>query len=130
MTNRSNVRFVVVLALLTAAALAAPRWAAAGDDQGRYGDLIKSRGAGGVVQPILTAFGNQTANAEIKPPRCAGTKAPMKTVATFALRALTSYTSFSHIASLLTAMGKPSKMLRTCATRARRPRHQLLSCVR
>ena len=66
LTNRSNATLVVSWALLTAAALAAPGGAAAADQQGKYQDLLKSQGPGGVVQPILAAFGSQSAEAEIE----------------------------------------------------------------
>ena len=66
MTNRSNATLVATWALLATAALAASMEAAAADDRGKYQDLLQSQGAGGVVQPILAAFGRQTAEAEIE----------------------------------------------------------------
>jgi hypothetical protein len=54
MTNRSSVTYLVTVALLTAAALVASTGAAAAADyQGKYQDLLKSRGAGGAVQPLI-----------------------------------------------------------------------------
>jgi len=103
MTNRF--RFVVTLALLTAAALVAPRAAGAGGDQGRYGDLLKSRGAGGVVQPILAAFGGQTADVEIRHLSSALAASPENAVAVLdALAAEESVEASSVSAELLYAV--------------------------
>ena len=66
MTDRSHGVLVVTLALLTAAAMAMPPRAAAADHRAKYEDLLKNRGAGGVVQAILAAFGGPTAADEIE----------------------------------------------------------------
>ena len=66
MSNRRHVTIAVTVTLLTTAAMAAPRAAAAADDGGKYRDLLDRQGAGGVVQSILSAFGNETAAAEIE----------------------------------------------------------------
>ncbi|MGA2618669.1 MAG: hypothetical protein ABSF26_13730 [Thermoguttaceae bacterium] len=66
MTDRFYVALVMTLALLAAAATAAPPKAASADYRAMYQDLLKSRGAGGVVQPILAAFGGPAAADEIE----------------------------------------------------------------
>ena len=67
MIDRSHVSLVVTLVLLTAAAMMmAPPRASAVDYRAKYQDLLKSRGAGGVVQPMLAAFAGPTAASEIE----------------------------------------------------------------
>ena len=66
MTGLSRCGAVVTLALLTAAATAATPRAAAADYRAKYQDLLKSRGAVGVVLPILAAFGGPAAADEIE----------------------------------------------------------------
>jgi len=65
MTNPSRAALAVTLALLSGAAGVAPAAAAEAIHQAKYQDVLNRRGPGGVVQPILAAFGSPTAAAEI-----------------------------------------------------------------
>jgi hypothetical protein len=67
MSNRRHVTIAVTLTWLATAAMAAaaPRGAVAANSLGKYDDLLNRQGAGGVVQSILAAFGNESAAAEI-----------------------------------------------------------------
>ena len=65
MKNRFAI-LALTMALLTAAAMAAPRAAPAADYRGKYQNLLKSQGAGGVVRPLLAAFAGPTAAEEIE----------------------------------------------------------------
>lgn len=65
MTNRFGAGFVVTLALLAGVAMAAPTRAIAAD-QGKYQQVLSSRGPGGVVEPILAAFRGPNAAVEIE----------------------------------------------------------------
>ena len=66
MVGRSNATPVMALVLCTAAVLTAPFGATAADSKTKYQDLLVSRGAAGVVGPILAAFETRAAEAEIQ----------------------------------------------------------------
>ena len=105
MTHRSNATLVVTLTLVTAVALLATMRAAAADGQGKYEDLLKSQGPGGVVEPILAAYENQTAAAQIEQLANALVASPQNAVAVLdALAAEKSVEAASVSAELLYAI--------------------------
>jgi hypothetical protein len=66
MIDRSLAAFVMTLALLAAAIAAGPPNTLAADQRANYQDLLKSGGPGGVVRPILAAYGGPAAAEEIE----------------------------------------------------------------
>jgi hypothetical protein len=104
MSNRSCAARVVTLALLSVAAMAAAGTSAA-DYRAKYEDLLKSRGPGSVVPPMLAAFGGPTAADETE--QLAGVLAASPASAAAVLDALAAEKSLeaaSVAAELLYAM--------------------------
>ncbi|MFV1964987.1 MAG: hypothetical protein ACC628_06160 [Pirellulaceae bacterium] len=66
MTKQSDATFAMAVTLSVLATIVALTRPAAADTQDPYAELLKRRGANGVVAPILAAYGTQNAAAEIE----------------------------------------------------------------